>query len=142
MGGGEINAITARGMTSVTSVNPVESCVEIARREIDWRARRIRYRDVSKGELESAGGLALFIYLFIYLLAGRGAGELTSHRELAVELGVHLFVSLVAPHFVHGLPHHRHGHHEALSGDIGEQKSVQHVSSVSRTALCRITFLS
>lgn len=79
--------------------------MEIARREIDWRARRIRYRDVSKGELASAGGLA----------------ALTSHRELAVELGVHLFVSLVAPHFVHGLPHHRHGHHEALSGNIGEQ---------------------
>lgn len=50
-------------MTSVTSVNPVESRVEIARREIDWRAWRIRYRDVSKGELESAGGLALFFYL-------------------------------------------------------------------------------
>lgn len=59
-------------MTSVTSVNPVESCVEIARREIDWRAQRIRYRDVSKGELKSAGGLGLFIYL---LAGGKGGGE-------------------------------------------------------------------
>lgn len=49
----------------------MESCVEIARREIDWRARRIRYRDVSKGEQESAGGLGLFIYLF---LGWRGGG--------------------------------------------------------------------
>lgn len=56
-------------MTSVTSVNPVESRVEIARREIDWRAWRIRYRDVSKGEQESAGGLG-----FIYLSFGRGEG--------------------------------------------------------------------
>lgn len=52
---------------------------------------------------------------------GEGEGALTSDRELAVELRVHLFVPLVAPHLVHGLPHHRHGHHEALSGDIRAQ---------------------
>lgn len=114
----KINAITARGMTSVTSVNPVESRVEIARREIDWHDCRIRYRDVSKGELESVGSLASFIYP----LGGEGGkGGLTSHRELAVELGVHLFVSLVAPHFIHGLSHHRHGQDEALSSNVGEQ---------------------
>lgn len=95
--------------------------MEIARQEIDWRAQRIRYRDVSKGELKSAGDLGLFIHL---LAGGSGGGRLTSHRELAVELGVHLFVSLVAPYFVHGLPHHRHGHHEALSGGIGEQSQT------------------
>lgn len=42
-------------------------------------------------------------------------GPLTSHCQLAVELRVHLFVPLVPPHFVHGLPHHRDGEHEALA---------------------------
>lgn len=112
-------------MTSVTSVNPVESCVESARREIDWRTRRIRYHDVSKGELASAGGLA----------------ALTSHRELAVQLGVHLFVPLVAPHLVHGLPHHSHGHYEALSGNVREQSqsitlAALHFTRIAFAFLC------
>lgn len=115
-GGLKINAITARGMTSVTSVNPVESRVEIARREIDWRTQRIRYRDVSKGKLASAGGFSFSFFFF----SPRWVAALTSHCEFAVELGVHLFVSLVAPHFIHSLPHHRHGHHEALDGEKNE----------------------
>lgn len=38
----------------------------------------------------------------------------TSHGELAVQLGVHLFVPLVAPHLVHSLSHHRNRQNKTL----------------------------
>lgn len=53
--------------------------------------------------------------------------SLTSHCELAVQLRVHLFVPLVASHFIHSFPHHCNSQHKTLRDKRIVEKLIYHI---------------
>lgn len=87
----KINAITVR-MASVTSVDRVQSNLLIAR-----LGEKLTIHENAIIIMPAVGEEWIKYPIVI---------SLTSHCELAVELRVHFFVSLVAAYFINSLSHH------------------------------------